>query len=182
MMTYETLSKLKIKTPNGIKIIPPGRIFYTSDIKIADSLVKSRKIKILSPNNNDHSVKQSPQSLQSPETPCQQGIADADIKEPKSAKSAGGDITTSRSRKNEASTNNKNHWSGEMQELIAWFRAAPRPTEPFYLAAHLKVINPANFFAALEREIEAGQESPRARTGALQSDLLSIRNYLGKRM
>ena len=152
MLTYEALSELRIKTPNGIHIIPPGKIFYTSDIKTAYSLVKSRKIKILSTNNSDHSVKQSPQSLQCLETQSQQGITDADIKEPKSA---GGDVTTFRSRKNQAPTNNNNNWSSEMQELIAWFRAAPRPTEPFFLAAHLKVIDPVNFFADLEREIEA---------------------------
>lgn len=182
MLIYEALSELHIKTPNGIKTIPPGKIFETSNIKAADSLVKSRKIKILSTDINDLSAKQSPQCLRCPQTEEYQYITDADIDMQKSAMSACGGAAADRSRRNLSSANSINYWSDEMQELIEWFRATPRPTEPFLLADHMRVINPENFFAALEREITAGQRSPRARTGALQSDLLTVRNYLEKRM
>lgn len=178
MLTCEVLSEIHIKTHNGIKTIPPGKIFETSNIKAADSLVKSRKIKILSTDINDLSAKQSPQCPQSPQTKEYQRISDADIDMPKSVMSACRDAAADRSRKNLSAANNMNHWNDEMQELIAWFRAAPRPTQTFLLANHMRVINPEKFFAALEREIEAGQRSPRARTGALQSDLLAVRNYM----
>lgn len=180
MLIYEVLSEINIKTPNGIKTILPGKIFETSNIKAADSLIKSRKIKILSTDIKDLSVKQSPQCLQRPQTEEYQYITNADINIKKSAMSVCDDVAADRSRRNLSSANNINYWSEDMQELIAWFRAAPRPTEPFFLVDHMRVINPEEFFAALEREIDAGHRSPRARTGALQSDLLILRNYLEK--
>lgn len=70
-------------------------------------------------------------------------------------------------------------WVPEDQNLVDWFLSMDRPKEPFFLADHIRVNDPEKFFAALESEIMAGPNSPRARTGALQSDLMKLREKNG---
>ncbi len=178
MLNCKVLSEIRIKTNNDIKIIPAGKIFITSDIESAYSLAKSSKIKILSTNINDLSVKQSPQSLQSPQIQCDQGLLDTDIEKSMSAMSACNDYTAARSCKNPTSARNTQPWSSEMQELIAWFETASCPEEPFYLQPHMRVMDPAKFFESLWREIDAGPRGVRARMGTLQSDLRALRAKL----
>ena len=65
-------------------------------------------------------------------------------------------------------------WPPEIQSLIVWFMKLEPPAESFYLEPHLRVIDPEKFFATLRREIETGPSGPRARMGALQSDLRAL--------
>ena len=72
-------------------------------------------------------------------------------------------------------------WSPEAQTLIDWFISAGReliPSEPFRLAPHIRVTEPAKFAAALAGDIEAGPERPRAVTGALLGELRMLRAFL----
>jgi hypothetical protein len=79
--------------------------------------------------------------------------------------------------KTQTETNPKTSWPPEVQYLIDWFMTLDTPTEPFYLAPHIRVINPEKFFASLKREIATGPTGPRARMGTLQSDLQSLESY-----
>lgn len=74
----------------------------------------------------------------------------------------------------------KPSWSPETQPLIDWFIKLEPPAEPFYLEPHIRVRNPAKFFATLQREIETGPSGPRARMGTLQSDLRKLKAYINK--
>jgi hypothetical protein len=65
-------------------------------------------------------------------------------------------------------------WPSDIQSLIDWFLTLVPPPEPFYLADHIKVIDPIKFFEKLRSEIEAGPTGPRARLGTLQSDLRAL--------
>ena len=69
-------------------------------------------------------------------------------------------------------------WPPELQSLINWFISTDPPPEPFYLQDHLHVRDPAKFFGMLRHEVEVGPRGPRARTGALQSDLRNLKNKL----
>ncbi len=62
-------------------------------------------------------------------------------------------------------------WDAEMLTLIRWFLGTHPPTEPFELSEGVTVIRPTLWWAATRRDIAAGPNSPRARTGALQQDL-----------
>jgi hypothetical protein len=66
-------------------------------------------------------------------------------------------------------------WDESALELIAWFRTAPRLEVSFNLAPHMTIIDPAKFYAALERDIAAGPSGARARYGAVMSDLKLLR-------
>lgn len=70
--------------------------------------------------------------------------------------------------------NVKTTWPPEIQAIVNWFMDLAPPAESFYLEPHIRVINPVKFFATLRRKIEAGPSGPRARMGALQSDLRAL--------
>lgn len=69
-------------------------------------------------------------------------------------------------------------WPLEMQSLVEWFSMQEAPAEPFYLEPHLHVTDPVKYFHSLRQEIHTGPKTPRARTGALQSDLRKLKTYL----
>ncbi len=62
-------------------------------------------------------------------------------------------------------------WDGEMAELVRWFLGTHPPNEPFALTKAVVVLKPALWWTATRRDIAAGPNGPRARYGALQSDL-----------
>lgn len=66
-------------------------------------------------------------------------------------------------------------WHPVVQSLMDWFLTLTPPTEPFYLEPHLRIDDPVKFFESLRREIETGPRGPRARHGALQWDLLKLK-------
>jgi len=72
----------------------------------------------------------------------------------------------------------KTSWPPEVQSLVDWFMKLKPPETPFYLEDHREIIDPKKFFSSLRRDIEAGPSKPRARTGALQSDLRNLRDKL----
>lgn len=177
MLICEALSKIRIKTPDGIEIISAGKVFETSNINAANFLVTNSKIKILSTKIKNPSAEQSPQSPHCLQTLEKQGFSPADIETVKSAKSACGG---SSAFNDPGPSDNSNNWNSEMKELIEWFKTAQLPTAPFNLEAHVKILCPKKFFAALEMDIVAGSKSPRAKFGTLQSDLLKLRNLFEK--
>jgi hypothetical protein len=67
-------------------------------------------------------------------------------------------------------------WPPEIQSLVDWFLTMD-PPPPFYLESHLHVKDPEKFFQLLRRESETGPRGPRARLGALQSDLRKLKVY-----
>ncbi len=62
-------------------------------------------------------------------------------------------------------------WDAEMLTLIRWFLGTHPPTDPFELCRGVTVIRPALWWTATRRDIAAVPGGPRARYGALQSDL-----------
>lgn len=68
-------------------------------------------------------------------------------------------------------------WHPVVQSLVDWFLTLDPPTEPFYLENHLHVVDPVKCFESLRQEIETGPGGPRARLGALQSDLWKLKAY-----
>jgi hypothetical protein len=178
MITYETLSEIRIKTPNGIKIIPPGKIFETSNIKTADSLIKNSKIKVISTDIYDSSAKQSPQSLQCPQTQEKQIVKPADIEKIKSAKSVN-DISDSTSMNIFSKSGSQNEkspcWSDDMIELIQWFQNAHQLSEPFLLSDAVYVAEPQKFYASLQMDIQTGPSAPRNKHGVLMDDLKKLK-------
>ena len=71
----------------------------------------------------------------------------------------------------------KTEWPPEVQALVDWFMTLTPPTESFCLEPHLLIADPVKFFQSLRREIETGPRGPRARLGALQSDLRKLKAY-----
>lgn len=65
--------------------------------------------------------------------------------------------------------------SADDQILVDWFFTASLPTQPFDLDSARRVFDPAKFFAAIRREIDGRQSSPRWKCGATQSDLRRLR-------
>ncbi len=65
-------------------------------------------------------------------------------------------------------------WDTETLALIKWFYGTHPPTEPFELSRGVTVIRPALWWTAMRRDIAAGPNGPRARYGALQSDLRQL--------
>jgi hypothetical protein len=66
-------------------------------------------------------------------------------------------------------------WTTAEQSLVDWLAAADLPVEPFVLDQARKVPDPRVFVDSLRRDTEAGPGGPRARTGALRSDLEILR-------
>ncbi len=73
-------------------------------------------------------------------------------------------------------------WNETMKELIGWFEAASLPEEPFSINSYEHILQPATYYIALRRDIEAGPSGPRARFGALQGDLQRLRDYCERRV
>lgn len=69
-------------------------------------------------------------------------------------------------------------WFPENQALVDWYMQLDPPEVPFYLEPHICVVDPVKFFVSLRREIEAGPSGPRARRGALQTDLRKLKAFL----
>lgn len=67
------------------------------------------------------------------------------------------------------------------QILVDWFlQAASLPTASFDLDCARRVFDPEKFFAAIRREIDTRQSSPRWRCGATQFDLEILRKLFGQ--
>ena len=62
-------------------------------------------------------------------------------------------------------------WDAEMLTLIRWFFGTRPPAEPFELCRGIVILKPTLWWTAMRRDIAAGPGGPRARYGALQSDL-----------
>lgn len=75
----------------------------------------------------------------------------------------------------------KRTWTAEEAELINWFLASldTMPTDTFRLYSGVNVVNPSKFFTVLERDCKVGPNGPRARTGAITSDLKKLRDLFG---
>lgn len=66
-------------------------------------------------------------------------------------------------------------------DLINWFlSASDLPADQFYLNLSIKVIDPIKFYTALRQDISQGDKNPRAKNGALQSDLKLLRDICQK--
>ena len=65
-------------------------------------------------------------------------------------------------------------WDTETQRLIAWFRTATPPAEPFELCRGVTILDPARWWRSIEGDIEFGPNGPRARYGAVQRDLRKL--------
>jgi hypothetical protein len=66
------------------------------------------------------------------------------------------------------------------QVLIDWFFTANLPTQSFDLDRARRVFDPEKFFAAIRREIDTRQSSPRWKCGATQFDLELLRKLFGQ--
>ncbi len=66
-------------------------------------------------------------------------------------------------------------WDAETSALIAWFKTADLPPEPFDLLPYARIVNPARFYRSQLIDIEAGPAGPRGRTGALRADLQRLK-------
>jgi hypothetical protein len=69
-------------------------------------------------------------------------------------------------------------WPAEVKALIDRFIISTVPESPFQLNAHTHVIDADLFYATLRRDIETGPNGPRARYGALQCDLMDLRDMI----
>ena len=69
-------------------------------------------------------------------------------------------------------------WDAETAALIARFAEIEPATSGFDLRSGVTVIDPVGFHERLKEDIAAGPAGPRARLGALQSDL---KDYIAKR-
>lgn len=177
MITCRTLDEIRIKTPSGIMNIPPGRIFNTTNINKALTLSKHCKIEIISSNNDDPLIKQSPQRPQCPQCEDCQGFPDADIEKQMSVMSAN-DQWNSPPLAFSKVTSDVRGWDPEMVLSLEWFKAAPRIKQPFHLEKHLYVCMPEKFYDSLERSIQAGPSGPRGMHGALLEDLKKLRQKI----
>jgi hypothetical protein len=65
------------------------------------------------------------------------------------------------------------------QVLIDCFFTATLPTVPCDLDCARRVLDPEKFFAAIRREIDGRQSSPRWKCGATQFDLELLKNLFG---
>jgi hypothetical protein len=70
----------------------------------------------------------------------------------------------------------------EEKRLVFWFLNTEQPQEPFNLDDARNVFNPAKFYAALHREIETRETSPRWKNGATQADLRTLKNELDRQL
>lgn len=69
----------------------------------------------------------------------------------------------------------KRQWAAEMQALIDWFQGWNPPTESFRLKPGVTIANPPHWAATIRGDIGAGVNGARARYGALQSDLATLK-------
>jgi len=76
-----------------------------------------------------------------------------------------------------ATDHDNGKWDEPMAELIRWFLNYDLPEQPFSISPYEQVLHPARYYEALKRDIEAGPKCPRARYGALQSDLQRLKVY-----
>ena len=65
-------------------------------------------------------------------------------------------------------------WDGETSRLIDWFSTTTAPAEPFELCQGVTILDPARWWRSIEGDIEPGPNGPRARYGAVQSDLRKL--------
>lgn len=86
--------------------------------------------------------------------------------------------TDAQTEKTQPQSNVKTVWPPDVQSLVDWFMIQGAPAEPFLLESHLRIVSPGKFFESLRRAIETGPRGPRARLGALQSDLQKLKAYL----
>lgn len=157
--------------------IPPGKIFSTSNIYNMLSLLKRSKIAIISSDNDNLPIEQSPQRPQCLQTENCQGFPDADIDSQKSAMSASNQVNSPLPALSKAICGVR-EWDPEMQQYLEWFKTAPRIEQPFHLAKHLRICPPEKFYASLERSIQAGPLGPRGRHGALLEDLKKLKTLI----
>lgn len=78
-------------------------------------------------------------------------------------------------------TTTKHGWDAETNRRIAWLTSITPPAEPFRLDHQRTVALPASFIERLLQEVAMGPDSPRARTGAMQSDLAALELALSTR-
>jgi hypothetical protein len=175
MITCESLYEISIKTPSGVRSIPPGTIFESNNNAGILSLLKREKIRIISSSEIHPPLNQSPQSPQCLQNEASKGTPVADIDISKSAMSA-----TIRNEESPLSPlppakEIVTGWNQEMRGLIDWFQTAPRLKQPFHLEKHLHVCTPEKFYDSLERSIHAGPSGPRGRHGALMDNLKKLK-------
>ncbi len=72
-------------------------------------------------------------------------------------------------------------WDAEMLTLIRWFLRTHPPVEPFELCRGVTILRPALWWTATRRDVAAGPNGPRARYGALQSDLRKLAALVKKK-
>ncbi len=183
MIICRVPDRIRIKNPNRIRYILPGDIFETSNIGSAISLLKHKKVEIISSDNESLHVKQSPQCRQCPQCPqspqseYSRQFRDADIEKEKSAMSAN-DQWNHSPRGLSKGGSDVSEWDVETQRYLEWFRTAPRMKRPFHLETHLYVSLPPGFYDSIERSIRAGPSGPRGKNGALLDDLKKLRRVI----
>jgi len=72
-------------------------------------------------------------------------------------------------------------WPEPMAGLVRWFENADLPQKPFSPSGYEHILRPATYYEALRRDIRQGPKTPRARYGALQSDLKRLKDYCKRR-
>lgn len=87
-------------------------------------------------------------------------------------------VTVKPFAKSQSVENREASWKSEDKTLIDWFLTMNPPMEPFHLEPHRRIVNPSKFFAALQKDIEAGPNGPRGRYGALIQDLIAMKKVL----
>lgn len=83
----------------------------------------------------------------------------------------------------EATSDASRSWPHKDQELIYWFHTRGRevlPSDPFELHGGVRIVDPGLFADRLHQDIGTGPGGPRARTGALISDLRLLRELVDK--
>ena len=70
------------------------------------------------------------------------------------------------------------NWDQETARRIGFIEQAIPPTLPFQLDQGRMVTGPAGFWAAILSDIARGPQGARARTGALQKDLVLLEEKL----
>lgn len=72
-------------------------------------------------------------------------------------------------------------WDTETRANIAWFKKLKPPAESFALREGCTIVSPKQFFERLLDDIKGGPATPRARMGALQTDLRDLRRIFDAR-
>ncbi len=68
---------------------------------------------------------------------------------------------------------------GDLAPIVEWFLSAEPPAEPFKLKQGITISNPQRWWRDIAADIAAGPEGPRARYGALQSDVIRAWRMFG---